>query len=159
MIDAMAYANGSAVAEIEVDTETGRVTVLALVISHDCGRVLNPMIVEGQVLGGAAHGIGNALFEWMGYDDAAQPVTTSFGEYLLPGAASAADRAAAPGIAVAAQSARRQGRGRMRRARRCPPPSPAPIEDALSPFGVRIAQAPIRPHEIVALVNRSRSSR
>ena len=47
MIDAMAYANGTAVAEVEVDPETGHVTILRLVIAHDCGRMINPMIVDG----------------------------------------------------------------------------------------------------------------
>src|SRR4029078_4407061 len=46
----------------------------------------NPMIVEGQIVGGVAHGIGNALFELMAYDDQAQPLTTTFADYLLPGA-------------------------------------------------------------------------
>src|SRR6185295_13013379 len=78
-----AYANGSAVAEVEVDAETGGVTISRFVIAHDCGRVINPMIVDGQIVGAVAHGIGNALYEWMGYDDTAQPVTTNFGEYLL----------------------------------------------------------------------------
>ena len=45
---------------------------------------INPLIVEGQVHGGIAHGIGNAMFEWMGYDAAGQPVTTTFADYLLP---------------------------------------------------------------------------
>ena len=128
-------------------------------IAHDCGRMINPTIVDGQILGGAAHGIGNALFEWMGFDDDGQPVTTSFGEYLLPSALRrAADRAAAPwncrrrSIRSASRASANAACCRARRHRRA-------IEDALSPFGAVVAQAPIRPHEIVALVNRSRSSR
>ena len=75
--------NGTAAVEVEVDPETGKVSFLKYVIVHDCGTVVNPMIVDGQVIGGAAHGIGNALFEWMGYDESAQPITTNFAEYLL----------------------------------------------------------------------------
>jgi carbon-monoxide dehydrogenase large subunit len=52
---------------------------------HDCGNVINPMVVKGQVEGGVAHGVGNALFERMIYDANAQPVNVNFGEYLLPG--------------------------------------------------------------------------
>jgi carbon-monoxide dehydrogenase large subunit len=156
VIDDMAYANGSAVAEIEVDVETGAVTVLKLVLAHDAGRILNPMIVDGQIVGGVAHGIGNALFEWMGFDDNCQPTTTNLGEYLLITATEM------PRIDVLHRES----------------PSPlnplgvkgvgecgvvptaaaivSAIEDALAPFGVRIAQTPIRPAEIVALIEAAR---
>ena len=83
VIDAMAYANGTAVAEVEVDIETGEVTVAHLVFGHDCGRALHPRLVEGQLMGGIAHGLGNALFEFMAYDENAQPLTTTLAEYLL----------------------------------------------------------------------------
>ncbi len=82
--DGLAYANACHAAEVEVDAETGAVTILRYVALQDSGTLVNPLIVDGQVHGGIAHGIGNALLEWMGYDDAGQPVTTSFAEYLLP---------------------------------------------------------------------------
>ena len=82
--DALAYANACHAAEVEVDIETGEVRILRYVALQDSGTLVNPMIVDGQVHGGIAHGIGNALLEWMGYDDAGQPVTTNFAEYLLP---------------------------------------------------------------------------
>ena len=59
---------------LEVDIETCGIRILRYVVVNDSGRVINPMMVEGQLTGGAAHGIGNALFEWMGYDDQAQPM-------------------------------------------------------------------------------------
>ena len=68
--DALAYANACHVAEVEVDIETGGVRVLHYVALQDSGTLINPMMVDGQVHGGIAHGIGNALLEWMGYDDA-----------------------------------------------------------------------------------------
>ncbi|RAI44157.1 hypothetical protein CH341_10660 [Rhodoplanes roseus] len=83
VIDEMAYANASAVAEVEVDAGTGTVTITKITFAHDCGRVIHPGLVDGQVIGGIAHGIGNALFERMGYDADAQPVTTTLGDYLL----------------------------------------------------------------------------
>jgi aerobic carbon-monoxide dehydrogenase large subunit len=83
VIDAMSYANGSAVAEVEIDVQTGAVTVARLIFAHDCGRALHPRLVEGQLMGGIAHGIGNALFEHMAFDENAQPVTTTLAEYLL----------------------------------------------------------------------------
>jgi carbon-monoxide dehydrogenase large subunit len=156
VIDDMAYANGCAVAEVEVDVETGAVTLLSLAFAHDAGRILNPMIADGQIVGGVAHAIGNALFEWMGFDDNCQPTTTNLGEYLLVTATEM------PRVDVMHRES----------------PSPlnplgvkgvgecgvvptaaaivSAIEDALTPFGVRIAQAPIRPAEIVALIEAAR---
>ncbi|HVB82366.1 MAG TPA: xanthine dehydrogenase family protein molybdopterin-binding subunit [Candidatus Binataceae bacterium] len=83
IINDMTYSNGSALAEVEVDEETGRISVLRFTIAHDCGRMVNPVMVDGQVIGGIAHGLGNALFEQMIYDDTAQPLTTTFADYLL----------------------------------------------------------------------------
>ena len=83
-VDKFAYANACHVVEVEVDIETGGVRIVRYVAIQDAGRRVNPMIVEGQIHGGIAHGIGNALFEWMGYDAAGQPVTTTFADYLLP---------------------------------------------------------------------------
>jgi len=62
------------------------VRILNYVALQDSGVLINPMMVDGQVRGGIAHGIGNAILEWMGYDDSAQPITTTFADYLLPGA-------------------------------------------------------------------------
>jgi carbon-monoxide dehydrogenase large subunit len=70
--------------EVDVDIETGGVRIISYIALHDSGVRINPMMVEGQTKGGIAHGIGNALFEWMGYDDTGQPTTTSFADYLLP---------------------------------------------------------------------------
>jgi carbon-monoxide dehydrogenase large subunit len=84
--DQSTYSNGTHIAEVEVDIETGEVDIRRYVVFHDCGRVINPLVVEGQVVGGVAHGVGNALFEWMKYDADAQPLTTSFQDYLLPAA-------------------------------------------------------------------------
>ena len=156
VIDDMAHANGTAVAEVEVDVETGRVDVLRFVAVHDCGRMVHPTLVDGQIAGGTAHGIGNALYEWMGYDADAQPVTTTFADYLLVTATEM------PRVEIAHQES----------------PSPlnplgvkgvgecgvvpvtaavaSAVEDALSPFGVRIAQTPIFPAQIVKLIEEAR---
>ena len=83
-LDALAYSNACHVAEVEVDIETGAVSIVRYAAIQDAGRRVNPMIVEGQIHGGIAHGIGNAMFEWMGYDAAGQPITTTFADYLLP---------------------------------------------------------------------------
>jgi carbon-monoxide dehydrogenase large subunit len=78
------YCNGTAVVEVEVDRETGHITILNYTMAHDSGKLINPLIVDGQIVGAVAHGIGNATLEWMQYDENAQPTTTNFGEYLLP---------------------------------------------------------------------------
>ena len=59
---------GTQFAEVEVDVETGAVRLRRYVVAHDCGKVINPLIVEGQVHGGVAQGVGGALFEEMVYD-------------------------------------------------------------------------------------------
>ena len=85
VLDDMPFANGTAVAEVEIDPETGHAAVARLAVAHDCGRIVNPAIVEGQIVGGAAHAVGNALYEWMGFDADAQPLTATLADYLLPG--------------------------------------------------------------------------
>jgi carbon-monoxide dehydrogenase large subunit len=79
------FANGSHLAVVEIDPETGRVTLVRHVVVEDCGRIVNPMIVDGQTQGAVAQGIGNALYEEITYDDGGQPLTTTFMDYLIPG--------------------------------------------------------------------------
>ena len=82
------YSSGCHVCEVEVDPETGRTTLLAHVIVTDVGRAVNPMLVDGQVHGGAAQGVGQAAMEGVVYDpDSGQPVTGSLMDYALPRAA------------------------------------------------------------------------
>jgi carbon-monoxide dehydrogenase large subunit len=150
--DVLAYANTAHVCELEVDIETGQVTILRYTALQDCGILVNPLIVQGQIHGGIAHGIGNALYEFMAYDESGQPQTTNFGDYLLPTATetprfdtlyrqtpSTTNPLGAKGVGevgtipVAAAVI-------------------AAVENALAPFGVRIDQTPIAPHQIIALV-------
>ena len=77
-------ASGVHACVIEVDPETGIVRILRYLVVHDCGRVINPMIVEGQVHGGVAMGIGNAFYEQLVFDDDGQLLNASFMDYLLP---------------------------------------------------------------------------
>jgi len=156
VIDDMAYSNGTAVAEVEVDIETGAVAIRSIVFAHDCGKVIHPMIVEGQVLGGVAHGIGNALFEWMGFDNDGQPVTTTLADYLLVTATEMA-----PVTLLHHESPtplNELGIKGVGEAGTLPTAAAiiSAIENALSDFGVHITQTPIRPAEIRAhiLANR-----
>ncbi len=144
------YCNGTHIAEAEVDPMTGGVTLLRYTIAHDCGTIINPMIVEGQVQGGTAHGIGNALFEHMRYDTDANPLSTTLQDYLLPAAPEVpmfqvlhvetpnplnpiGVKGAGEGGAIPAAAA-----------------IISAIEDALSPFGVQFNEFPLTPEAIVA---------
>ncbi len=79
-----ATAAGAHAMIVEVDTETYKVKILRYVVVHDCGRVINPLILEGQVHGGVAQGIGNAFYEQLVYDEGGQLLNASFMDYLLP---------------------------------------------------------------------------
>jgi aerobic carbon-monoxide dehydrogenase large subunit len=80
------WANAAHVAVIEIDRETGEIKLLDYVVSHDAGKLINPLLVEGQIHGGVAQGIGAALYEEICYDPGGQLLSGSFMDYLLPGA-------------------------------------------------------------------------
>ncbi len=145
-----AYCSGTHVAEVEVDHMTGGVRILNYTVAHDSGRVINPLIVDGQVQGGVAHGIGNALLEWMQYGDNAQPLTTTFADYMLPTATDVPTCAIAHVETVNPLNplgVKGAGEGGT-----IPAPAAiiAAIEDALSPFDVHFAETPLTPERIVA---------
>ena len=79
-----ATASGVHAMILEVHPDTAEIDILRYVVVHDCGRVINPMIVEGQIHGGVAHGIGNAFYEQLVFDEGAQLLNASFMDYLLP---------------------------------------------------------------------------
>jgi carbon-monoxide dehydrogenase large subunit len=150
--DALAYANACHVAEVEVDPDTGGVTVLNYVALQDSGTLINPMLVDGQVRGGVAHGIGNAVLEWMAFDESGQPLTTTFADYLLPGAMEVPPietlykETPSPLNPLGAK-----GAGEVSTIPTAAAVISA-IEDALQPFGVRIAQTPVTPQKLVELI-------
>ncbi len=150
VIDAMTYANGTAVAEVDVDIETGAVSVAHLVFAHDCGRALHPRIVEGQLMGGIAHGLGNALFEFMAYDESAQPLTTTLAEYLLitatemPKVTILHMESPSPLNALGIKGVGEAGVIPIGAA------IASAIDDALSDFGVVIDRLPVTPIDVLA---------
>jgi carbon-monoxide dehydrogenase large subunit len=158
VIDDMSYSNGTAVAEVDVDVETGAVRIRNIVIAHDCGKIIHPTIVEGQILGGVAHAIGNALFEWMGFNEDGQPVTTTLADYQLITAPEM------PPVVLLHQESptplNELGIKGVGEAGTLPTAAAiiSAIENALSEFGVRITQTPIRPGEILAQITASRGS-
>ena len=131
-------------------------SVKKIVIAHDCGRVINPMLVDGQIVGGVVHGLGNALFEWMGFDENCQPLTTTFADYLLVSATEV------PPIEVLhMESPSPLNPLGVKGVGECGvlPIAPAimsAIEDAMSPFGAHISRAPIHPSEIVEMAQAGR---
>ncbi len=86
-VPGIAFANATHICQVEIDPATGELAVVSYAVVHDCGTVINPMIVEGQVIGGIAQGLGGTLFEEIRYDEAGRPLTQGFGDYLLPTAA------------------------------------------------------------------------
>ena len=101
--------------EVEVDVETGAVTVERLVAVEDCGTILNPAIVDGQIRGALAQGVGLALLEHAVYDEQGQPLASTFLDYLLPTAAEMpAVEVDHCMLAVAVHAGRDQGHGRVR---------------------------------------------
>lgn len=152
----LTYAYGAHAVELEVDPETGMVELTRYVVVNDAGRLVNPTIVEGQLHGGVVHGIGNALFEHMVYDDQAQPVSTNFGEYLLPTATEVPRmelshiESASPMNPLGVKGVGETG---------VLPVAPAivsAIEDALSEWGVEIDAYPVTPQRILELIAQAR---
>jgi carbon-monoxide dehydrogenase large subunit len=80
----MTYSSGAHVARVEVDADSGQVRLLDYVVCHDSGRLINPMVVEGQIAGAVALGIGSALLEEVRYDEQGQPLAGTFMDYALP---------------------------------------------------------------------------
>ena len=87
LVETGAWSSGVDAARVEVDLDTGHVRVVDFVIGEDCGFVVNPMVADGQVMGGAAQGLGQALFEELRYDEEGQPTTVNLADYVVPGAA------------------------------------------------------------------------
>jgi carbon-monoxide dehydrogenase large subunit len=149
---ALTYGIGCHAVEVEVDADTCAVRILRYAVVNDSGRVINPMIVEGQIVGGVVHAIGNSLFEWMGYDDQAQPITTNFADYLLTTATEL------PNIEVTFAEYPSplnplgvKGVGETG----CVPAAAAiisAIEHALSPFDIRIGEYPVTPTGLFKLL-------
>lgn len=139
---------------VEVDKETANVEIKRYVVVHDCGRQLNPMIVEGQIQGGVAHGIGNAFYEQLIFDEGGQLLNASLMDYLLPtaldvprvelghletpsplnptGAKGVGEAGAIPTGALFAQA----------------------VEDALQGTGVEILEIPLSPNRLFELIAR-----
>ena len=147
---------GAHVSVVEVDTETGKVTMLRHVAVDDCGRILNPMLVKGQQHGGIAQGAAQALFEWVRYDDIGNPVTASLLDYTVP---SAAELPSFETSNTQTDSPRNplgaKGIGESGTIGSTPAIQNA-VCDALSPFGVIHVDMPCTPERVWAAIQGAR---
>ena len=153
-VPTVTYASAVHVAQVEVDPATGAVKLLRYVVAHDCGRVINPIIVDGQVHGGVAQGVGGALFEEMVYDETGQLLTGSLMDYAVP---KADDLPLIETVHLEFPSPRNPlgVKGLGEGGAISPPAAIAnAVEDALAPFGVRITETPVTAARIVALLQR-----
>ena len=153
------YSGGVHLATVEVDVATGQVRVLRYIVVHDCGTIINPMVLDGQVVGGVAQGLGNALYEAMIYDpDTGQPLTTSLMDYLLPTSMEV------PPVEVLhrctpsplnPEGIKGAGEGGTM-------PVPATIanaiDDALTPLGVTVTRVPLGPSALRDVIREAQSA-
>ena len=146
------FSNACHIAIIAVDIETGQVTIERFVVVEDAGQLINPMIVEGQIHGGVAQGIANALYEKVVYDDAGNLLTGSLADYLVP------TMSEIPSIEIhhlatlteaSVTGAKGVGEGGTIGA---PAAVLNAVSDALAPFGVGIFEMPITPQRMLQLL-------
>jgi carbon-monoxide dehydrogenase large subunit len=156
----MTYPYGTHAAVVEVDVETGVVTLRAYAIAYDIGRAVNPMIVHGQLVGALAQGIGGALLEELVYDGEGQLLTTTFMDYLLP---TAMEMPAATTVRILEETptplnplgVKGAGEGGSSGAGAAIANA---VADALAPLGVAITALPLTPDRLVGLIRAARRS-
>jgi CO/xanthine dehydrogenase Mo-binding subunit len=145
------FANGMHAVVVETDPQTAEIAILRYCVVHDCGTIVNPMIVEGQVHGGVAQGVGGALYERMEYDESGQLLNASYMDFLMPYASEVPrieiDHLETPsplnplGIKGAGEAGVIPGSAAIA----------AAIEDAESDFGIIVDAMPMSPSELFHL--------
>jgi len=149
------YANGTHAVVLEVDPETGAVSILRWIVAHDCGRVLQPGIVDGQIHGGVVQGIPDALNIQLAYDEAGQRLTATLMDYALATASDAPRsfelRHLESPTPLNPLGAKGAGEGGIMPVH---PLIAQAIEDALAPFGARVERVPVTRAEIAAMARR-----
>jgi carbon-monoxide dehydrogenase large subunit len=156
-IETGTFSSSTHAAVVEVDTDTGAVRILDYAVAEDCGRIVNPMIVDGQIHGGVAQGIGTALLEESTFDEEGQPKATTFMDYLLPGATEVPEikirhlETLSPFTVLGIKG---MGEGGAI----APPAAIAnAVTDALHDLGVSIVQTPITPSRVWQALEEARS--
>ncbi len=153
--DEQTYAGSTHACEVEVDASTGAIEIKRYLAVQDCGNLINPMIVEGQVVGGVVHGLGNALFEHMAYDAEGQPLSTTCAEYLLPTAPEVPDI----DVLFCPSPTRLNPLG-VKGVGECSTIAVAAavisaVEHALAPLNVRINEFPLSPMRLLELIDQA----
>jgi carbon-monoxide dehydrogenase large subunit len=156
----MTYPYGTHVAVVEVDPDTGCVTLLKYAIAYDIGRAVNPMIVDGQLVGALAQGIGGALLEELVYDEQGQLLTTTFMDYLVPTVMEMPESTVVRileetptplnplGVKGAGEGGSSGCGGAIANA----------VADALAPLGVSITALPLSPDRLLALIRSAKGA-
>jgi carbon-monoxide dehydrogenase large subunit len=153
------FSNACHVAIVEVDIATGQVAIERFVVVEDAGRLINPMIVEGQIHGGVAQGIANALYEEVVYDDAGNVLTGSLADYHVP------TMVEIPRLEIhhletlteaSVTGAKGVGEGGTIGA---PAAILNAVSDALAPFGIEIFEMPITPQRVLQLLRETGATR
>ncbi|WP_306320023.1 MULTISPECIES: xanthine dehydrogenase family protein molybdopterin-binding subunit [unclassified Streptomyces] len=152
----MIWANATHLCTCEVDPVTGEVTLLRYIVSEDCGPMINPSVVEGQIIGGTVQGIGGALYESYVHDEDGNPLATTFLDYLLPTATEV------PVIEIGHVETAGPGPGGFKGVGEGGAIGSAPavvnaVADALAPLGVHISHLPLTPASIVGLIDAARA--
>jgi len=150
------YATHGAV--VAVDPETGAIELLDFAVAEDCGTMVNPMLVEGQIRGGVVQGIGTALHEEIRYDAQGQPLAATFLDYHIPGAHEL------PAIRIehlhTEATATEYGMKGMGEGGAVVPPAAIAnaVRDALAPLGVEVNQTPLTPERVLAAIRKNRAT-
>jgi len=154
--DTGAFSYASHAVAVAVDTETGAVEILDYVIAEDCGTLVNPMVVEGQTLGGVAQGIGTAMYEEIQYDANGQPNASTFADYLLPGPTEI------PNMRIFHMETpspyTMYGIKGMGEGGAIAPPAVIfnAVNDALRATGAEVSKTPLTPHRLLEEIERAR---
>lgn len=145
-------------AVVAVDPQTGYVEILDYAVVEDCGTVVNPLIVDGQIVGGVAQGIGNALYEEIPYDESGQPLATTLADYLLPGSTEIPDIKIGH-MCTPAMHTEYGMKGMGEGGAIAPPAAVAnAVRDALRPLGVELCETPITPRRVLQAIERARAA-
>ena len=156
-VDTGVFTYATQVAVVAVDADTGKVEILDYAVVEDCGTVVNPLIVDGQIVGGIAQGIGTALYEEIPFNENGQPLATTLADYLLPGAPEI------PAIRIAHLSTptphTEYGMKGMGEGGSISPPAAIAnaIRDALMKIGAEVNETPMTPRRVRAAIERALS--
>jgi len=158
-IDTGVYSYATHAAVVAVDPMTGMIELLDFAVAEDCGTMINPMIVEGQVRGGVVQGIGTALYEEIPYDEQGQPLAGTLADYLVPGAAEL------PAIKIVHMHTptpyTEYGVKGMGEGGAIAPPAAIAnaVRDALASLGAEVNETPLTPRRVLAAIRKAQAAK